>query len=514
MIIWATGAGTVIWSAIWFNPSLELSAGAADSHFVEFNGGHAYAYGDALSSFAAGANAFVEFEVVADHGDVLECFRPIADQGGVFNRGGDHTVFNEVGFGSGENELAIRDVDLAAAEVDSVEATLDAADDVFWFIFAGQHVGVGHAGHGNALVVFTAAGAGVGCAGETGGEFVSEIALEDTVLDEDSFLGGRAFVINVEGAPASGHGPVIYNRNLRTGDGLTNEAGKSGGFLAVEVGFKAVADCFMKEDAGPTWAENHFHFAGGSGNGAELEDGAARCFAGQVFGAFRAVEDVEPAAAAAAGRAFRGVLVVFGDDEDVETAQRLGVRGKSAVGRGDQDAAKFFAVAGANLDDIRTEGAGGSIGSLDEVETGGQVEIKTAERDGVEVSEWGILKTLNRLLGWTGGDQGRGFGGVDEALGAEIVGVGVAGAFAGEYADAAAGAGTLAGGFHDLLVDAERGGGYGFKVEVGVIASCGECLAEATLQEAFGDAKFLEKVTAMAGSRAGGLGYRKSTHRT
>jgi hypothetical protein len=61
-------------------------------------------------------------------------------------------------------------------------------------------------------------------------------------------------------------------------------------------------------------------------------------------------------------------------------------------------------------------------------------------------------------LAGAGGDERGGAGGVEQALGAEIVGVGVAGALAGEDADAAAGAGALAGGFDDLLVDAQRGG--------------------------------------------------------
>jgi hypothetical protein len=60
---------------------------------------------------------------------------------------------------------------------------------------------------------------------------------------------------------------------------------------------------------------------------------------------------------------------------------------------------------------------------------------------------------------------------VEQALGAEIVSVGVAGALAGEDADAAAGAGALAGGFDDLLVDTERGGGDRLEVEVGVVAA-------------------------------------------
>ena len=92
---------------------------------------------------------------------------------------------------------------------------------------------------------------------------------------------------------------------------------------------------------------------------------------------------------------------------------------------------------------------------------------------------------------------------MEQALGAEIVGVGVAGALAGEHANAAAGAGSLAGGFDDLLVDAQRGGGDRFEVEVGVVAAGGQSLAQAALQQALGDAEFLKEITLVTGVGGG-----------
>jgi hypothetical protein len=49
-----------------------------------------------------------------------------------------------------------------------------------------------------------------------------------------------------------------------------------------------------------------------------------------------------PAAAAAAGGALGGVWVFFGDDEDVEPAEGLGVAGECAVRGSNEDAAQFF----------------------------------------------------------------------------------------------------------------------------------------------------------------------------
>ncbi len=94
-----------------FGPPGPLSTCSAYGHAVELYGGHADAYGDALAVFAAGADAFVELQVVADHGDVLESFGAVADEGGVADGRGDFAVFDEVGFAGGEDEFSVDDID-------------------------------------------------------------------------------------------------------------------------------------------------------------------------------------------------------------------------------------------------------------------------------------------------------------------------------------------------------------------------------------------------------------------
>ncbi len=63
-------------------------------------------------------------------------------------------------------------------------------------------------------------------------------------------------------------------------------AGESRSSLAVEVGFEPVPYRFVKQDAGPAGAEHDFHFAGRSGHCAELQNGAAGGFAGEIFRTF------------------------------------------------------------------------------------------------------------------------------------------------------------------------------------------------------------------------------------
>ena len=125
-------------------------------------------------------------------------------------------------------------------------AALDAADDVFGQVGAGEHVGVGHARHGDVVVALAAAGAGVGRAHQAAGELVGEVAAEDSVLDEDGLLGGVALVVHVDGAAAVGHAAVIDDGDFTACDLLANEAGEGGGLLAVEVGFEAVADSLVQ----------------------------------------------------------------------------------------------------------------------------------------------------------------------------------------------------------------------------------------------------------------------------
>ena len=94
-------------------------------------------------------------------------------------------VFDQVGLRRGEHKFAVGDVDLAAAEIHRVDAILHGANDVFGIVLPGEHVGVGHARHGNVLVAFAAAVAGVGHAHQAGGKLVAQISLENSVFDQD-----------------------------------------------------------------------------------------------------------------------------------------------------------------------------------------------------------------------------------------------------------------------------------------------------------------------------------------
>ena len=92
-------------------------------------------------------DAMDEREVVADALDAGEDGRAVADQGRALDRGADTAVLDFVGLGAGEDELAVGDVDLAAAKTLGVNAALHPLDQLVGVVVAAEHESVGHARH-------------------------------------------------------------------------------------------------------------------------------------------------------------------------------------------------------------------------------------------------------------------------------------------------------------------------------------------------------------------------------
>ncbi len=157
-------------------------------------------------------------------------------------------------------------------------------------------------------------------------------------------------------------------------------------------------------------------------------------------------------------------------------------------------------VAGAHLLDARIIGAGGAIGAHHQIKFRTQVRIEFGRRNRVKIRRLRLRESGNGLFCRTSGDERCGACGMQQALGRKIVGVGVAGALAGDHADAAAGAHALAGGFDQRFVDADRGRGDRLEVEVGVVAARGKSLAQAAFQQPLGKSKFFKEIAFVAGS--------------
>src|SRR3954468_816104 len=122
-----------------------LLARPAHGESVDPQRGLADADRHALPFLAAGADAFVELEVVADHADARQYIGPVADERGALDGRTELAVLDQIGLAGGEHELAGGDIHLAAAEIDGIDTLVHRGDDLTRIGLAGPHVGVGHA---------------------------------------------------------------------------------------------------------------------------------------------------------------------------------------------------------------------------------------------------------------------------------------------------------------------------------------------------------------------------------
>src|SRR5271157_1186482 len=84
--------------------------GSADGEAIYLDRGNADTDWNSLAVFAAGADAFVELEVVPNHGNARQHVGTVADQRCAFDRRGDLAALDQVRFRRREHKLAIGDV--------------------------------------------------------------------------------------------------------------------------------------------------------------------------------------------------------------------------------------------------------------------------------------------------------------------------------------------------------------------------------------------------------------------
>src|ERR1035441_8314627 len=130
------------------------SSRASNGHFVDLDGGDSHTHRHALPVLAAGADAFVQPQVVAHHTHVLQRFRPVADQRGIAHRARQLAVLDKVALRRREDEVAAGDIHLTAPEVHAVESLGHRADDFFRIALPCHHERIRHPRHGNVGIAF------------------------------------------------------------------------------------------------------------------------------------------------------------------------------------------------------------------------------------------------------------------------------------------------------------------------------------------------------------------------
>src|SRR5262249_51590926 len=146
---------------------------------------NADAHRHVLAFLAADTYTLVKLQVVADHADVLQRLGSVADERSALHGPRELAVLDQVTLGSLEYEIPAGDVDLASAERRAVDAFRHAADDLLRIALPREHVGVGHARHGDVLVALAPAAAGGSRFRQPARKLVGEIPAQNAVLDQD-----------------------------------------------------------------------------------------------------------------------------------------------------------------------------------------------------------------------------------------------------------------------------------------------------------------------------------------
>jgi hypothetical protein len=122
--------------------------------------------------------------VVADHAHFFQALRAAAHNGGTLDWVQNFAVFNPIGFAGRKHKFARGDVHLTTAKVGGVQAFFDAFDDFLRVFVATQHVGIGHARHGDVGVAFASTIAGGGHTHQAGVHGVLDVALQNAVFNQ------------------------------------------------------------------------------------------------------------------------------------------------------------------------------------------------------------------------------------------------------------------------------------------------------------------------------------------
>ena len=242
-----------------------------------------------------------------------------------------------VGLGAAEDELSERDVDLAAAEGDGVDAVLDRGEDLLGRVLTAEHHRVGHARHRRVGKGLAAAVARRLHAHQPGVLPVLHVADEPAVLDQHGAVGRRALVVDGQRAAALGDRAVVDDGDALGRHLLSHQAGEGRGLLAVEVALEPVADGLVQHDARPAGAEHDVEGAGRRGDGAKVGARLRQRLVGDRLPGLGDHEVAEAGAPAGAEGATLLALALAADDGDVDAHQRPDVAHQPPVGPQDLD---------------------------------------------------------------------------------------------------------------------------------------------------------------------------------
>ena len=315
-----------------------------------------------------------------------------------------------------------------------------------------------------------------GCDAEVvGGDAVLHIGGEHAVFDQQVGAGLVALIVDVERAAAFVERGVVEHGDERGCDGLADAVGVVAGLFAVEVGFKAVSDGLVEQDAGVAGGEDDGERAGGRVPCVLLEAGLAGGFTGKGLGGMLLeVGHAHASAAAPAGDA--ALLAEIGAAGDVEADERLEVGDHASVAADDQDALFLVDEGGFDAGDALVVLAGCEVGAAQQLDFLREGRVGCGGGGGVAIGGilgGGDVDRRDIIVGAVG-DLGGCRSGAAHGVEREVLAVGVADGVAFDDADADALRECGLRGGDALILVSERAAAFVLKVELGERAAARE----------------------------------------
>src|SRR5688572_29108611 len=292
---------------------------------IDPNGGQSDADGHRLTLLAAGADAFIEFQIVADHRDLRQNIGTAADQCRALDGPGDLPAFDQIRFTGGEHKLPVGDINLPSPKRDGIQPFVHRTDNLVGIRLSRQHEGIGHTWQDDALVAFAPTVTGHRNSHQMRIQPVRDVAPQDALLDEGRPAGRRAFVIHIQGATPTWQRPIIHDGTDLGGYPFADQVGKRRCLLAVEIRLQAMANGFVQENAGPAAAQHDRHDSRWSVDRRKVEDGDAGSLFRIVQVTVPLAIKLKPDTAAAPKRADLAVAVFFSDASHLQSGQRLDI---------------------------------------------------------------------------------------------------------------------------------------------------------------------------------------------
>jgi len=295
-----------------------------------------------------------------------------------------------------------------------------------------------------------------------------QIAFEDAVFDQHGALGRVAFVIHIQGTATIRDRAIVDHGHAARGDLLTDHAGKSGGFLAVEVAFQTVTNGFVQQHAWPARTQHHGHFASRSRTRRQIQHRLIDRFF-RVIGNHRIGEIAVIEPTAAAGATLLATTIFFNNDLDRQPAQRAHIGRTQTIVARDIDDFVFGRESGHHLHHALVERARGVFELVQHRDFGGFVQTGNRIVGQIELMTLTRSLEIGQTLPALAANRARGARRLLQSRQTDVVRIGKSGFLAADRAYTDALVDVEAARFNDAFIQTPRFAARVLKIQIGIV---------------------------------------------